>query len=385
MSWFFRKLKGGIRCLKEHGLGYTMKLFLKKATKKVLSSINNLFRKIANQFELGFLEIINVKTYVKDEHYGRVYFVFLFGKQIYPIKRQHQTNTWVDPKQPIMYFKINRLADYSQQCVQHWIDIAYQMKADYYFICDNMQLEYNLLRNVTFPNSDIKFMKSMRKTLKSIAQTVSTPQWQNTAYAHLTPFYHAKANGMTKYWCIDADDMTICLSPRRAAEIIATAQSTADAKNISAFSLDVWRSCSRRQRHWTWGVAYVIDNVDFCSIFNNNADLSWMFEKRARYRIRDDESNFDWYFCFLKEQTGLNIETFYMENTYFIHWGDFLNAPRMLAGIYYWENGKLTFPIRKYVHEFRGTVNIGDCIKIDIGAIKEEGIRFFNENLSRIK
>lgn len=381
MSWFFRKLKGGIRCLKEHGLGYTMKLFLKKATKKVLSSINKAFQSISKRLALGFIEIIKVKTYIKDELYGHVYFVFLFGKQIYPRKRQHKTNAWVDPDQPVMYFKINRMSEYARPCVQHWVNIAYHMRADYYFICDNIQLQYHLLRTTSFPGSDIKFIPSMRKPLYGVCRNIATSYWENATYAHLTPFYHAKNIAIKKYWTIDADDTMLCLKHRKVAEALKLVQSMADSNEFSVISLDMWRSRTL-ERHWSWGVAYVNDNVNFIDIFEGNPDSAWM----KNYQEFDVNFNLDWFFTYLKDHKGISVESFYLEDTYFIHWGSFLRQP-VGSAVFFWSNGKLFFPILEHLfcNENLGRINIADCRKISCGTTLEESMEFLQNEVPRIK
>lgn len=367
--------------MRENGLGYTVCLFLKKAIKEVFGIINKAFRSLSKKLELGFIEIIKVRTYIKDERFGRVLFVFFLGKQIYPTKRKHQTNVWVDPDQPVMYFKINRMSDYAKPCVQHWVNIAKEMKADYYFVCDNTQLQYHLLRTVNFPGSDIKFMKSKRKKLKGICKAFATPRWRNAAYAHVTPFYHAREIGIDRFWAIDADDTMICLQDNRVSEALRMAQKVASQKNLTAFSIDMWRSRTSG-RYWTWGVAYITENVDFWNLFSTNKDLQWF----APYQDLDVDVTFDWYFTYLCDSGKAKMETFYIDNTYFIHWGSFLRVPHG-AHPFCWSEGKVLFPIFKYVYNYErlGTIDIADCIKLDIGATRDEGTSFFEHEVAATK
>lgn len=388
MGWFIRKLKGGIRCVKENGVGYTTRHFgnkckrkLSKIGVKILGKINKLFRKISSALNLGFIEIIKVKTYVKDERYGHVYFVFLFGWQIYPTKRQHRTNAWVDPNQPVMYFKIDRMSDFAKPCIQHWVNIACHMRADYYFICDNKFLKYHILRTVNFPGADIKFMPSSRRPLKSICKALCVPYWENATYAHLTPFYHAKKCGAKRFWAIDADDTMICLQHKRVVEILKAVQAKANENDMSAISLDIWRSRTLG-RHWSWGIAYVNDNVDFYNIFDSNPDLSWT----TPYQEIDVNFNLDWFFTYLKDFKKIKIETFFVENMQFIHWGKFLREP-IRASILIWSNGKLTFPILNYIFKNRqlGEVDIADCHKIDINIDEKESQLFWEHEVATVK
>lgn len=392
MDWFIRKFRGGIQCLKEHGFCYTVRLFLKKTKnklkivlKRMFSSINSGFRSVAKRIDLGFIHAIKVRTYHKDEPRDQIYYVFLFGKQIYPNKKKNCTNTWADPNQPIIYFKINRMADYTVSCIQHWVDVAYQMKADFMFLCDNTQLEYQVLKDVKFPSADVKFMPSMRKALKSATKVVATPRWQNAACVHLTPFYNAEKNNIKKFWAIDADDTMFCLSQNRVVELLKQVQSMADQNDISIISLDMWHSRTLG-KHWSWGIAYINDNTGFCETINQTKDFSWINAGTYPYRA-SGQTNVDWYFTYLKNHKEFKIETFYVENAMFIHWGNFLKYPAMAAAVYYWSSGKLIYPIYRYVHcdEHSGFVDIAsDCICVDINATREEGMRSLYKNLSHI-
>ena len=60
-----------------------------------------------------------------------------------------------------------------------------------------------LFRSVVFPDIRVKFLRSERKELKSICETVSTGKWINVACAQLTTFYHARKNGFNRFWARD--------------------------------------------------------------------------------------------------------------------------------------------------------------------------------------
>lgn len=390
---YIKKIKGGIQCLKEHGFGYTVRLFIKKTKnklkavlKQMFSGINRGFRKIAKRLDLGFIHVIKIRTYHIDALHRQVYYVFIFGKQVYPGKQKIHTNTWADPDQPIIYFKINRIADYTISCIQQWVDVAYQMKADFVFVCDNTQLEYQVLNGVKFPSSDVKFIPSMKGALRRICKAISTPIWEKAACAHLTPFYHARKNGIKKYWAIDADDTMFCLLPKRIAEVLHQAQRLGKEADMSVLSLDMWHSRTLG-RHWSWGIAYINENVDFFRIFDEERDLSWVMAGDYPYRQGSGETNADWYFTYLKLHKGVRAETFYVDESMFIHWGNFVKYPSMTAAVYYWSKGKLSYPIYRYVHgdEKFGYIDIAsDCFRIDIAVTREEGMRYLRKNLSTI-
>ena len=380
MGWFIGKLKGGIKCLKDNGLKYTMRLSWQKVktkaasgAKKLEDTVNMRFSRFGKRLELGLVTVIRVKTFVKDDRYGKVLFVFLFGKQIYPREKTYRPCDWADPNQPVIYFKINRMSDYAKPCVQHWVNIAHQMRADYYFICDNTQLQYHLLRTVNFPGAEIKFIPSIRRPLKRVCSNLCTGHWINATYAHLTPFYDAKKRGLKNFWAIDADDTMICLNHRRVTQALKSVQRLAESEDISVISLDMWRSRTLG-RHWSWGIAFVNDNTDYCSLFEKTESKDWI----EAYKELDANFNLDWYFTYLKDTKQLNIKTFYIERSYLIHWGSFLREPT-IGTVSFWDSGKVYFPILKYVFctDHLGVVDIADCRRISINATKEEGIEFF--------
>ena len=380
-SKVIKKLKGGVRCLKEHGLAYTLCLLLKK----VFDRINKGFRAVGQWLSYGLIEIIWVHTY-RNERSGP--FVYLFGKQIRPRKKKTpQKSPWVDPNQPVIYLKVNRLADYTIPCIQRWVNTVYKMRADYYFICDNKQLEYQILKSVIFPDEEIKFLRSERRYLRKIGQVVATKGWQNAAYAHLTPFYHAKAAGEKNFWAIDADDTMFCFPEEQICEMLRKVQHTAAKEEISVFSLDV--STSRKLgRHWSWGIAFINGNRDYFQLFQEDGDRSWVTAGAYPYRMGNGQTNMDWYFTYLKYSKGLRAETFYVENACFIHWGNFLKYPGMTSAIYNWSQGKLSYPIYQYVicDERAGYVDIAkDCFAVDIGLLQKDSIHFLNDCLRMIK
>ena len=173
----------------------------------------------------------------------------------------------------------------------------------------------------------------------------------------------------------------ICLKHKRAAELLKVVQNKAEMDDLSAFSLDMWRSRTLG-RHWSWGVAYVNDNVNFREIFSKNMDLNWFMP----YRHIEVNSNLDWYFTYLKDYMQLKIETFYVENMYFIHWGSFFRNP-LAATVFLWDNGKVIFPVMRYVfkNENLGNVKIADCLKINFNLSQNEGMYFIENEVPALK
>lgn len=343
---------------------------------KIIEKVNDFFICLfRNAVTNEIIKVVHVNAYENTS----IHYIYLFGKKIYPFKSKVHVTNWSDPTQPIIYLKINRKADYTINCIQHWVNIAYNLKSDFYFICDNKQLEYDVLNRVVFPDINVKFLRSERKALKTVCETVSTGKWINVASAQLTTFYHANKNGIKRFWAIDADDTSFCMNDSVCASALKTVSEYTNQKEISIISLDMWHSRTSG-KHWSWGIAYINDNVNLLDICCSNQDLSWISSGEYPFRLGNGETNTDWFFTYLKFVKKVKIETFYIENTWFIHWGNFLKFPGMVAAVYHWKNNKLSYPIYRFVHlnDRFGYIDIAaDSIKFDIKISDDERTRFF--------
>lgn len=347
---------------------------IKKAIWKIsiLLKIERPLRSVWNFFKINIFEYISIHTYdASSQHH----IIYLFGHKLCSFKNKKEVEN-LDKK--VFYFKVNRQADYTLMCIQHWVNTIRYFDCDFYFVCDNKRLERDIVRYICFKDTNIKFIRSQRKQLKKIANNLYTKYWKNATYAHLTPFYHAKEHAFKQYWTIDADDTMFLLNPPRVAEILERVETLAKQRNTTALSLDMWRTRTHG-KHWSLGVVYIRDNVDLCHYFEETTSLDWT----KAYEQIDVAFNVDWYFNYLKDSKNVAIETFYVENAYFIHWGDML---RNILGcsVYYWWNHMLLLPIIKYIYQNNnlGEIPIADCFKIDIGLSCQEGLKFMENELS---
>lgn len=267
----------------------------------------------------------------------------------------------------IFYLKVNRNESYSIRCLQHWIDIINEYRADFYIICDNQDLKQRILKQVRFRDKNIKFLKSIKNNkTKKIVSNIATSLWKNATFAHLTPFYHSRINNITKFWNIDADDTMFALYADKVAQIMKEISSYANNNNLNAFSLDMHTSRTHG-KHWSFGITYTQNNIDWFQIFMNNKDTSW----RKAYLQYDYNFNLDWFFTYLRDNNLAQNETFYIDNLLFIHFGDFLyNTIGSGASIY--SKKKIKYPI---LYEIFGAETLG-LIDINKNIIK------FNNDLS---
>lgn len=280
----------------------------------------------------------------------------------------------INKTKPVFYLKINRQDAYSFLCLQHWIDTIESIGADYFILCDKEKLERDVLKRIIFPNTNIKFLKSCRnKKLKMIVDKIATKFWIKATYAHLTTFYHAQKNNISSFWNIDADDTLFCMEPQILANYLKKIEQYAETKDFGSFSLDMHRSRTLG-RHWSFGITYTRMNTDWFSILNNNPDSSW----QKHYEKYDYEFNLDWFFTYLKDFKNIKNETFYIDNSYFIHWGNFLTNV-IGSGVFNWKNNRLYFPIILSVlnDKYFGNIQIADdCHKFDSKLSDEDAQNF---------
>ena len=301
-----------------------------------------------------------------------VHSFFFFGKEL--ITKYKLCNASL-VSNTIIYFKINRNTNYAIECIKKWIRIASEGGWQYVFVCDNDALKYSVLKNCELNEYFKGFLKSNRRGLKKVSRNLYTGNWENATYAHLTPFYHAKSMALKNYWCIDADDTMFLADDKSCFRVLYEAEQLAKNRGISAFSLDMWRS-KTYGKHWSLGILFINDNVDFCKIFNELKNNVWMSE----LDVSDDSYNLDWFFTYLKDKEKYNIQSFYVEDIYFIHWSDDLLRNNSSSWINTWHDNKIIYPILNFIYRNtkNGTIDVADCIKIDINLSGEEFIPFVN-------
>lgn len=265
-------------------------------------------------------------------------------------------------KEQVFYLKVNRSDEYAIRCLQHWINIVGWMGKDFYIVCDNENLEKKIYKQIYFNNKNIKFIKSVNKPVAQIVKNIATSLWVKATYAHLTTFWHAKQNGIKSFWNIDADDTMFEINADYCAKILDDISNYAKNNDIKAFSLDMHTSRTKG-KHWSFGITYTDSEFDWFGILDNNHDTKW----REKYLSYDYHFNLDWFFTYLRDNNFCNIKTFYIENLFFIHYGDFLSNS-IGSGVYHWNNNRIQFPILLDVF---GSKEYGDipinknCIKFD--------------------
>lgn len=296
-----------------------------------------------------------------------------------PILKKYNINK----NKPIFYLKVNRRLTYTFYCLQQWINVVSELNADFYIICDNEKLKQDIYNRIIFKNTNIKFLKSCKRMyFKKFVKNAAIKKWRNAAYAHLTTYIHSKKHNIKSFWNIDADDTLLLIEPCKLAEILDKISNYANKNNIDNFSLDMWRS-QTRGKHWTFGVTYTQNNNNWLNLFKDCQGINW----RDSYKNYNIEYNLDWFFTYLLDYKKINNQTFYIENSSFIHYGEFL-VEVIKSGIYKWENGKLYYPLLLEIFKDKelGIIPIADdCIKFDFGIKHHDCLIFAQDNIAFIK
>lgn len=274
------------------------------------------------------------------------------------------------------YLKVNRIEIYAFNCLQKWVDaLSLIENARIVLICDRDEFVYGLReleKKGEYSILDkVEIMKSAREDerLQRIVEKTCSQKWEPAGYAHLSTFLDASRD-KEPFWNIDADDVYFTVSPQRVCEILKCVENTAKDRKIDVFSLDMHVS-HLEGMHWSFGVTYTANNVNWLERMEEYLDSYTLMKSYL------GESNLDWYFTFLRAQSELNIESFYVENLRFIHYhSDFLRGC-LYCGIYYCENGRYYSPIMSAVMGIENMGNIPihpDVIAVDADITMEESI-----------
>ena len=137
------------------------------------------------------------------------------------------------------------------------------------------------------------------------------------------------------------------------AKILADVANYAEKNNLNNFSLDMW--CSRALgKTWSFGVTYSKLNVDYIKEFKE--------EKKDWKDANDKMVCLDQYFAYQRNEKGQKNESFYIENSKFIHFSDYFMKP---FALYHWKDKILSFPIFEKIYknkEFAKTPIADSCI-----------------------
>ena len=283
----------------------------------------------------------------------------------------------------VFYLKINRENNYSVTNFMHWLKVTMLYEdAITYVICDNPKLQQRIESQYDIENSRVIFIESERnnpRMNKVLEDICCCAKWIRVGQAHLTAHWHAKLNGYSNFWNIDADDTFVCLSPLRIVELLNIVEKYSNENGIDVNGLDMWRSMSAHEKwskgiNWSLGITYINNSLDWLDIFEK---YSHGYKKDMCIDENDNDVNLDWYFTYLKDKNAARIETFYFEKMKFMHFYDcFFDYPH-LSMLCKWSNGNIHYPL---LSECFGSRNYGvipiadDVIRLDMKITDDESL-----------
>lgn len=250
----------------------------------------------------------------------------------------------------VFYLKVNRDIDYTYACTKYWLDVAQESNAISYIVCDNGIVQEKLTTMFNLCNqNNVVFIKSLTKDVEHVSVEIANKRWKKASDAHLSTFWHAKANNIKTFWNIDADDTSFCIPPKSLSKVLRTVESYANDNRISVFGLDMWWTV-HKGNNWTFGITYTdMRSYDWIGIIQNHA------KDEAYKRAEKADENVDSYFNYLRNTYKMPIESFYIKNLDFVHWG----AP--FGPLHYkFRNGVVFFPTY-LTYFFTGTMRAGKC------------------------
>lgn len=306
--------------------------------------------------------------------------------EIIKIKHLGKFNTYYNffpsckPKfnQRVFYLKVHKVHMTSFECIKYWINIAKNMNAFIYFVCDNPQMYYNICQNIIFPNKNFSFIKSDRISLKKEVTKIlkSDKKWTRIAYSILTPFIHAHKNHYHVSYNIDADDIQILNNPKQITQALKITETNAIKNNLDMTNLDLYVS-KTFGIHWSFGVVLCLNPEKCLKVLKD----TYADERYAKEYIANNIGiNIDWFYTFLRDIDRLKMGTFYIENAMVIHMPDIILRPSW-AIMMQFRNGYVYYPIletfyKENIFDKREIVPFVE--KIDVGIEKDDYSDYLN-------
>lgn len=233
------------------------------------------------------------------------------------------------------YLKVNRSTDYALYSIDYWMNVANSFDSQIFIVCDDDNLQDIITQSLVSDNNEkVVFIRSLSKEVESVSKRIAKKNWKKASDAHLTTFLHAIRNNIDSFWNIDADDTSFCISYEDMKLALIETESTSYKENINVFSLDMWWTIHGGD-NWTFGITYV-------NMKKIGSDLFKIIEKHAgdkEYIESPKFENVDSYFNYLRNIGAFSIESFYFNNTDFIHWGSPFGPL-----LYKYNNGYVRFP-----------------------------------------
>ncbi len=228
-----------------------------------------------------------------------------------------------------VYLKFNKTDTVGYMCLLSWIEIFQDY--DIVLVCDLFTVDKDpipelLSMIINRSNKEIEIINTDYTSSSQFDNLIPDSRYQRAAAANFTCFNHNKLEDY--FWLIDADDtMFLTRNFDFIKSKIKEAENLIVNNKFDSLSLDFYRM---QNDTWSFGICLVNAKLDFSFIRNNISDNDF---------VPKDTRCLDICFDKLRRKNKLNLKTFIINNTSFIH---YVHKTRNLPYcLYHWENGRL--------------------------------------------
>jgi len=228
-----------------------------------------------------------------------------------------------------VYLKFNKTDTVGYMCLLSWLEIykEYQIV----LVCDLFDINKDpvpkflkdTLDQHTFPIEIINTDYSLSIPFDDI---ILDKRYRRAAAANLTCFKHNLDDPF--FWLVDADDtMFLTRNFTLIKEKLKAAEEIAVNDNLDSLALDFYRM---QNGTWSFGICLVKQALDFADIKNSLPEDQWNSK---------DTRCLDIWFDKLRRQHKLNLRSFVLDKTSFIH---YVHKTKTLPyTLYEWSDNKL--------------------------------------------
>lgn len=228
-----------------------------------------------------------------------------------------------------VYLKFNKTDTVGYMCLMSWLDIFKDYEI--VLVCDLFNINTDPVPKFLKDTIDqhphpIKLLNTDYSLSIPFNDAILDKRYQRAAAANLTCFKDNAADPF--FWLIDADDtMFLTRNFTTIKEKLKIAEEIVVNEDLDSLALDFYRM---QNDTWSFGICLVKQSLDFNFIKNNLTENDWNPK---------DTRCLDIWFDKLRRQHKLNLKSFVLDKTSFIH---YVHKTKTLPyTLYEWSDNKL--------------------------------------------
>lgn len=206
------------------------------------------------------------------------------------------------------YLKFNKTDSVGYMCLISWLQIF--KNHEIILVCDLFPASDKIptpLKEILGHYQDsIKIINTNYMSSKMFDDLIPDPRYQKAAAANLTCFDDCQDS---YFWLVDADDtMFLTRNLQEITERLKSAENIIQQEKYDSLALDFYRM---QNNTWSFGICLVKQSLNFAEIRNQLSNDSF---------TPKDTKCLDICFDKLRRQNKLNLRSFIIKNTSFIHY-----------------------------------------------------------------